>query len=186
MNIDQVISGRRAVREYTLQAVDQDSIRYLIDCAVKAPSAVNQQPWAFTVVRDQILLDTISRQAKQHMLSTMQGNRHAAHFQSHLESDDFHIFYHAPVLIVISAVEEGPWIVEDCSLAAENLMLGAFGKNLGSCWIGFAQSYLNTPKGKALLNMPEQWIPIAPIIIGHASSLPDAVARHKPVIQWVG
>ena len=31
---------------------------------------------------------------------------------------DFQIFYHAHVLILISADAPGPWIVEDCALAA--------------------------------------------------------------------
>ena len=60
MEFDQVITGRRAVREYTAQAVDERAIRNLIDAAVHAPSAVNQQPWTFTVVRDQSILDRIS------------------------------------------------------------------------------------------------------------------------------
>jgi len=186
MNLDKAISGRRAVRDYTRQEVDQDAIRYVIDCAVMAPSAINQQPWSFTVVRDQNLLDTVSRESKLQMISTIQDNRHAGEFRANLEDPAFHIFYHAPVLIVISAVEEGPWIVEDCALAAENLMLSAYDRGLGSCWIGFAQSYLNTPKGKSLLNMPETWIPIAPIIIGHTNRFPIPVSRNKPVIQWIG
>jgi len=37
--------------------------------------------------------------------------------------------------------------VEDCALAAENLMLAAHGVGLGSCWIGLAQGLLNTPDG---------------------------------------
>ena len=44
------------------------------------------------------------------------------------------------MLIVISAVAESPWAVEDCSLAAENLMLAASAAGLGTCCIGFAQS----------------------------------------------
>jgi len=47
----------------------------------------------------------------------------------------------APLLIVISADAQRPWIVEDCALAAENLMLAAFDEGLGTCWIGFAQNY---------------------------------------------
>ena len=38
---------------------------------MQAPSAVNGQPWTFTVVRDQRLLDRISRDTKAHMLATM-------------------------------------------------------------------------------------------------------------------
>jgi hypothetical protein len=56
MDIDDAISGRRSVREYTTQGVDEQMILRLINAAILAPNAVNQQPWTFTVVRDQNLL----------------------------------------------------------------------------------------------------------------------------------
>jgi nitroreductase len=40
-------------------------------------------------------------------------------------------------LIVICGVI--PWVIEDCALAAENLMLSACAAGLGTCRIGFAQ-----------------------------------------------
>jgi nitroreductase len=64
MDINVAISGRRSVREYTSQPVDEATIRRLIDAAVLAPSAVNQQPWSFTVVRDQALLDRATRTSR--------------------------------------------------------------------------------------------------------------------------
>ena len=186
MDLNKVISGRRAVREYTSQAVDDRTIRLLIDAAVQAPSAVNQQPWTFTVVRDQSLLDRISHGAKSHMIATMSGNPHAAHFQPRLSDPKFHIFYHAPVLILISAIAQGPWIVEDCALAAENLMLAAYAAGLGSCWIGFAQDFLNTPDGKSVLDLPAASVPVAPIIVGYSKTAPPPVARNEPKVRWVG
>lgn len=186
MNLSEAISGRRAVREYTSQAVEEKTILHLIHSAVLAPSAVNEQPWTFAIVRDQLILDSISQKAKLHLLQLMQGTPHEARFLSNLKDPMFHIFYHAPALILISAINAGSWIVEDCSLAAENLMLSAYDSGLGSCWIGFAQSYLNTPEGKALIQIPESWVPIAPIIVGHAKSMPPLVARKEPVIRWVG
>ena len=33
-------------------------------------------------------------------------------------------------------------------------MLTAYGLGLGTCWIGFAQGYLNTPEGKQALGIP--------------------------------
>ena len=148
MDINEAIGGRRAVREYTTQTVDEPTIRRLIDAAVQAPSAVNQQPWTFTVVRDQSLLGGVSRDAKAFMLATMPASPHQDHFKSMLSDPNFQIFYNAPALILISASAQGPWIVEDCALAAENLMLAAYAAGLGTCWIGFAQSFLNTSAGK--------------------------------------
>jgi nitroreductase len=185
MDLNEAITGRRAVREYTQEAVDEQTIRRLIDAAMQAPSAVNQQPCTFTVLRDQGMLDRISHDAKSHMLATMPASPHSDQFQSHLNDPNFHIFYHAPVLILISAIAESPYIVEDCALAAENLMLTAYAAGLGTCWIGFAQSFLNTPDGKKVLGLPAAWVSVAPIIVGHPKAAPPPVPRKEPEIRWV-
>ena len=186
MNIDQAISGRRSTREYTTEAVDEKIIRRLINAVIQAPSAVNQQPWTFTVIRDQELLDRISREAKAYMLATMPAGPHSGHFHGLLTDENFQIFYHAPALILISGNVPGQWIVEDCSLAAENLMLAAYAEGLGSCWIGFAQSFFNTPQGKKTLGLPAEWAPVAPIIVGYPETHPVPVTHKEPVIRWMG
>jgi nitroreductase len=185
MDLNETIAGRRSVREYKAQSVDEPIIRRLIDAAVHAPSAVNQQPWTFTVVRDQNLLDRVSHGAKSHMLATIAGNPHEAHFRTRLSDPNFQVFYHAPVLVLIAAVAPGAWIVEDCALAAENLMLAAYASGLGSCWIGFAQGFLNTPDGKELLGLPADCIPVAPIIVGHPKTAAPVIPRNAPTIRWI-
>ena len=80
----------------------------------------------------------------------------------------------------------GPWITEDCALAAENLMLAAYAEQLGTCWIGFAQAYLNTAEGKAAVGIPEAWIPVAPIIVGRPQHASGSISRKDPEIRWVG
>ena len=186
MNLKEALDSRRAMREYTAAAVEEQTIRDLIGAAIMAPSAVNEQPWTFTVVRDRSVLDRFSSQAKALMLASPDFSRdhHSGHFASVLGDPEFNIFYQAPVLIVISAALAGPWAVVDCTLAAENLMLAAHGAGLGSCWIGFAQAYLNTDAGKELLGMPAAWLPVAPIIIGHPKGVAPAVPRKEPVIHW--
>ena len=139
MELLEAINGRRSVREYTDEAVNDTVLRELIGLAVQAPSAVNQQPWSFIVVKDKALLTHISDQAKAHLLKASL-TPPAQRYRDMLADPNFHIFYHAPVLIVICAVDAGDWGVEDCALAAENLMLAAYAAGLGTCWIGFAQS----------------------------------------------
>lgn len=186
MDIEKAIAGRRAVREYTNQAVDEKTIRGLIAAAVLAPSAVNQQSWTFTVVRDQTMLDRISHDAKVFMLNTASPGPHSEHFRSMLSDPNFHIFYHAPVLIVVSAAVAGPWVVEDCALAAENMMLAAYASGLGTCWIGFAQTFLNTSDGKNMLGVPATTVSVAPIIVGHPKTEVPPVPRKEPDIRWIG
>ena len=184
MDLREAIYTRRAVREFTAEPVDEKTIRELIDAAIQAPSAVNQQPWSFCVVRDQAVLARISSEAKAHMLRTSPAAL-LPHFQERLSNPTFHIFYHAPALILISSAAESPWAVENCSLAAENLMLAARAAGLGTCWIGFAQKWLVTPEGKAALKLSENYMPVAPIIVGHPKAAPPAVPRKEPEIHWI-
>jgi nitroreductase len=51
---------------------------------------------------------------------------------------DFHIFYNAPVLIVIVATLPDPMVAQGCCLAAQSLMLSAHARGLETCCIGFA------------------------------------------------
>jgi nitroreductase len=179
------IRRRRSARDYTADAVDETLIRQIIDAATWAPSAINQQPWLFTVVREQVTLDHISTLAKAHLLSTPAGTM-PTHLRDMLHNPDFQIFYHAPVLILISARTSGPWMIEDSALAAQNLMLAACASGLGSCWIGFAQSWLQTPEGKKVLGLSSDCLPVAPIIVGRAKSTAPIVPRKEADIRWIG
>jgi nitroreductase len=185
VDLKEAIYTRRAVREFTDEPVDEKTLRQLVDAAVQAPSAVNQQPWSFCVVRDKALLARISGEAKAHMLRTSPAAL-SHHFQELLSDAKFDIFYHAPALIVISSVAESPWAVENCSLAAGNLMLTARAAGLGTCWIGFAQTWLGTSEGRAALSLPASYVPIAPIIVGYPKSAPPPVPRKEPEIRWIG
>lgn len=186
MDFERAIYSRRAVRQYKPDPVDEATIRRLIDAAIQAPSAVNEQPWIFSAVRDQTVLGRISEAAKAHVLAAPPEGMTAEHLHERLADPDFHIFYHAPALIVISSATPGRWAAENCALAAENLMLAARDAGLGSCWIGFAQDWLATPEGKAAIGVPQSCLPVAPIIVGYPESQPAPVAHKEPDIIWIG
>lgn len=184
MTLTEAIYGRCAIRSYTAEPVDAAQLRALIDAATQAPSAMNRQPWSFRVITDPAVMQRISDAAKTHMLDT--ASDQLGEFKAILGDPAFHIFYHAPALVVICATESGPWSQIDCALAAENMMLAAFDSGLGSCWIGFAQGWLGTPEGKAVLELPESDIPVAPIIVGRPQGPAATVPRKEADIRWIG
>lgn len=186
MDHREAIYSRRSVRDYTSDPVSHDALRALIDAAIQAPSAMNEQTWAFCVIESQPLLDRISTASKTYMLEAPVARDAPAHFKAMLTNPAFHIFYHAPALIVICSTKQDQWALENCALAAENLMLAACGAGLGSCWIGFAQAWLGTDEGRAALQIPESWLPVAPIIIGHPKSPSSIVPRRAPDVRWIG
>ncbi|SMF75596.1 Nitroreductase [Tistlia consotensis] len=186
MELTEAIYNRRAVRDFTGEPLDEALLRRLIEAAVQAPSALDRQPWRFVVVRDRALLARISREAKAHLLASTPPGVGEARLRGYLEDPDFDIFYAAPALVVIAGATADPWTVEDCALAAQNLMLAAREAGLGSCWIGFAQAWLGTAEGRVALGLPAEALPVAPIILGRPRAFPPPVPRRAPEIRWIG
>jgi nitroreductase len=176
---------RRSVRDYTEEPVSHDLLHQLIRAAVDAPSAMNEQPWQFTVITNPDLLQTIAAEAKTSMLKSLPAGSQAEHFRQMLANDKFSIFYNAPSLVVISAPAQSPWSVVDCALAAQNLMLAASAAGLGTCWIGFAQQWLNTDGGRRTINLPADQTAVAPLIVGHPKTTPAPVPRKAPSVRWI-
>jgi nitroreductase len=186
MDLERALYSRRSVRAYAATPVAEATIRQLIDAAVQAPSAVNEQPWIFSVVRDPPTLSRIATAAKAHLLPAPLDHELPAPLRDMLASPAFDIFYGAPALIVISSASSSPWAAVNCALAAENLMLAARNAELGTCWIGFAQPWLGTPAGKAAIGVSANSDPVAPIVLGRPEAEPPPVQRKEPEIIWIG
>ncbi len=186
MDVIEAIYSRRAIREYTDEVPAKQTIEKLIRAASHAPSAMNRQPWAFAVVRGRSRLQTISDRAKALILKSTAADLALAGFRDRLTDATFDIFYGAPVLIIICATSAEPGASEDCALAAQNLMLAAHAMNLGSCWIGFARPWLNEKSAKTELGLPENYVPVAPVILGYPRGTPEVHPRREPEIVWIG
>lgn len=189
-----LIYRRHAVRSYRSDPVGEPTIRAILDAAVHAPTAMHQEPWQFVVVQNRSLLKRISDRAKQ-----MADQESAAHGNLlkppgatgdgtplPMADPNFNIFYNAGTLVAICARMTNEFVVADCWLAAENLMLAACAEGLGSCCIGFAVPVLNAPDVKAELRIAPDVRVIAPIIIGVPVEDELEASRKSPVVlNWV-
>lgn len=186
MNVKEAIYGRRSVRDYTDQPVAKATVEELLHAAVQAPSAINQQPWAFAVIQDKALLRNYSDRAKDLMAKTMHLELMALELREMLADRAFNIFYNAGTLIVIFAKPIGAHPDWDCCLAGQNLMLTAYGMGLATCPIGFAWSLFESDHVKEELGIPAEFRPILPIIVGYPKELaPPPVSRKEPeILCW--
>ena len=153
----EVIHGRRSVRRFTEQEVSTSDIKEIIDCARYAPSDTNSQTWEFLVIMnrekikeiEQMTWDALHKLAAKaaengeekagnylHVLSDhMQqlSRRHliivclATPYESKFREKIFD-----PIAFVPNSVWEEEGIKSSC-LAAQNLMLAAHAKGLGTC-----------------------------------------------------
>lgn len=181
------IHQRRSVRDYTPEKIDQATIRALLDAAVHAPTAVHEEPWAFAVIQNKDTLNRLSDNIKALLARGTDPIHppHGIHTPDRFTSPEFNAFYNAGTLIVICGKALGPFVVADCWLAAENLMLAACAKGLGTCTIGLAVSALNTAVWKMELGIPAEMTAFAPIIVGIPSGETPPVPRKTPeILSW--
>ncbi|MEI9949107.1 MAG: nitroreductase family protein [Pseudomonadota bacterium] len=181
MDLRQAIRSRHAVRSYSRQSVGEQDVHRLLDAAVRAPNARNEQPWSFAIVQNRELLERYSEQTKALLSATANGSASPAS-RALLRSQSFDVFYGAGTLIVICGRTDNEYAEADCWLAAENLMLTACDLGLGTCPVGSAVSILNTAQVKAELDIPRDVTAIAPIVVGYSdesASLPTPRAAPR-------
>jgi nitroreductase len=185
MELAETILARRAVRSYKALRLGEDTLKGLLRAAVQAPSAMNRQPWLFSIVQDPAQLKRYSDGAKAMLLPQMKADPKAKHYEDLLRNEFFSIFYDASTLVVIGVAERGPYTDADCWLAAGNLMLAACSGGLGTCCIGFAVGILNTPAAKAELGLPPAGVAVAPLIVGYPSAPAPPIPRAEPrIVSW--
>ena len=187
MNVFETILARRSVRSYRPREVDHATIQTLLEAAVRAPTAVHEEPWAFAIVQDRELLRHLSDLAKPVFVAEARraGLAETGTIIEHYTSPTYNIFYNAGTLIVICARPLGPYVAADCWLAAENLMLTACALGLGSCVVGAALPALERPEIKTELDIPAGYVPVAPLIVGYAQGETAYSPRKEPLgLAW--
>lgn len=186
MQLMDALYARRSVRDYLDETVDRESLALLIDAAVQAPTAMHHEQWGFVVVTGRDRLAAWSDRIKAMALAGQDGRESARGPMAMLANAAFDIFYNAPHLIAICATEPGAMSVQSCCLAAENLMLAAHDRGLGTCWIGFSEAWFASAEGRKALALPEGWTCVAPIILGRPRKAPPAPGRKAPQVRYVG
>lgn len=163
------IFKRSSVRQFTEEPVSIEAIEQLMRAAMAAPSAGNQQPWEFFIVRDET-----TRMA----LSTC--SPYAAPVK------------HAPCVVVVCTrtsdlrfPQDAPY---DMSAATENLLLEATALDLGACWLGIAPERDRMTAVQVALGMPKTLEPFALVVVGHPASEPEpkGPSRYDETrVHWV-
>lgn len=159
-----LIASRRSHRAYQPTQLNKEQLDALLTAALQAPSAMNRQPWHFTVVQDQELLDRINAAARRQAMSRAPAQR-----SPRFQDDAFHIFYHAPTVIFLSGDPNNAWTQIDCGIAVGNIVLAAESLGLGSVILGLPKDAFLSAEGPALcqaLSFPAGWNFIIAIAVG--------------------
>ena len=152
------ILNRKSIRKYKGIGVSNKDVEELLRAAMAAPSAGNEQPWEFVVLRDKEIMTKIT---EVHQYAKMLPNADVA-------------------IVVCGDVEKekykGYW-VQDCSAATQNILIAAEEKGLGAVWLGVYPVEDRVNAVKELLNLPSSVIPLSIIPIGYPDEERKAADR---------
>ena len=168
MEVFEAISTRRSVRSFQHGEVSDETIEKLLRAAMLAPSAGNQQPWKFIVVRDRARLDGIP---SFHPYSRM--------------------INQVSVAVIVCGDPSGKkwpdlW-PQDCSAAVQNLLLAARDAGLGAVWTGVYPLEDRMAGCRKLFDIPDTVFPFAVIPIGYPKDFEAAfkkMDRYKPELVY--
>lgn len=176
------IQSRRSVRIYSPEQIDREHLDQIIEAGILAPSAINEQPWYFTVIQNQDLLrrinDTVREQLAKSEIEWMRNNG---------RNPDFMVTYNAPTLIVVSGNPKAMAWQADCSFAMENMMLAAESLGIGSVCLGLVNVFLGIPGEAEKLGIPEGYKPFYAVAFGYKANKEtiEPPERNRNVVNYI-
>lgn len=167
MTFHELAKQRYSVRSYSTEAVSDELLQQVMECARIAPSAVNFQPWHFYIARSAKAREAVQQTYPRDWFAT------------------------APLYIVGCIRHDQSWHRPtdhkdhgdiDIAIATEHICLAATEAGLGTCWVcNFDAALLHQ-----LLHLPAEEEAAVIIPIGHPA--PDATPRpttRKPMEEIV-
>lgn len=158
-----VIFGRRSIRKYQQQEVEEEKIQKILEAGMAAPSAVAKDPWHFIVCTHP---DTLKRISEGLPNGKMLAD--------------------APLGFVICGDirqahgNQMSYMIQDCTAAIENMLIAIHMLQLGGCWLGVHPREDRVKHIQDLFTLPETIIPIACISVGYPAEEKEARTRFDP------
>jgi nitroreductase len=214
MQISQAIEARRSCRVFTDQTLPQATLERLMELACRAPSAINLQPWQFTVLQGEEVprlgkkltrayaergiscgpdntkpLPDIYLERQKELNRLMGPAMQEAGVERNFINTGSLVFYGAPAVVV--ATLDGAFPAEralDLGFALGWLLLAAQEMGLATCPVGLVCSYGDIIKD--FLNIDQERRVVLTVAVGYAdpdsplNQLRSPRAPLDQVVRW--
>lgn len=153
------IFERVSVRKYLDDKVEKEKIEKLLRAGMAAPSAGNQQPWAFCVTENAEKMEALTK------VSPYTTPLHGA-----------------PLCIAVlykkGALRHKDYVDQDLSAATQNILLEAEHLGLGAVWMGIAPLKERMDGAKKVLELDDEYEVFALIAVGYPDNKPAMHDRY--------
>lgn len=178
----QVIKNRRSIKQFRFEQISDAELQAILEAAIAAPSAMNQQKWHFTVIQDRKVIDEIVKAIIEAYQNS--GNEF---MMKKVKDPLYDTFYYAPTVIFVSADPNAPWIHLDCGMAIQNMLLAAESLGLGSCAIASANVVFKNNCGfEEKLQFPAGYQYVCAVAIGYINGAkPSPPPKKQDVFTYI-
>lgn len=179
------ILSRRTIRKFTNQKLNREDLKLIVKCGQYAPTARGKQPWHFSIITQEGILNAIEEACAEAMLADP--NCPAA-VREQIENGMFNTFRGAPYAVIVSGEEENPYAEADCANAVTNMANAAQSMEIGSCYIASFRAAFTTEHNQELREMcqiPEGYVPYFALALGRPAEAPQAAERREDTISYL-
>lgn len=156
MDVYDAIVTRRTIRKFLQKPIDREVLLKLLNAARLAPSAMNLQPCEYILVTDKALLDEVFSTVKWATYITPRGTP---------KEGERPVAY---IVVLINTKKRAEGGEVDCAAAVENLILAAWGKGIGACWMGS----VDRARIKEILDIPDHCKVNSIVALGYKAEQP--------------
>ena len=163
-----VIVRRFACRAFTDEPVPHDTVRAIAEAGLRAPSAMNRQPWRLVLVEDKAVLDSIGEAGLEVLKQCDQASYDRIVGRGGL------LMYNAPAMIVLAEQpHDGPFSADiDLGILASHVSLAATALGVDNCIAALPAMALQGPAGAdraRAIGVPDGFVAMLVVLLGHAA-----------------
>ncbi len=158
------IANRRSIRSFRPEQIRDDELQAILTAGLQAPTGHNEQPWYMVAVQNRELIDDMSTGSKLAM------QKLPVPWAAELGKDEtYHIYYHAPTVVVVATRQDAIAAVPDACAAIQNMLIAAESLGVGSCWMGFTRFYFDSAEARDRIGLPEGYEVHYGVALGYKS-----------------
>jgi nitroreductase len=152
--IDQILS-RRSIRRFKDEAVSEEVLSNILEAGRLAPSATNNQPWHFIVVRDEKGKDACDYHGFNRWV---------------MEASFIIVGFYRTSEVIIEKLS-----LMDVTIALQNMVVAGWVQEVASCWIGA----FDETKLRKVLQLPSDAKIVGAIAFGIAEKIPKPLPKKQ-------
>ncbi len=138
--LNRLMQSKRSVRQYKRNKIPKEIIEKVINCMSYAPTAMNKRSLKCSVISDEQKINEFIDS----IIEAIDEEEERDAYKKKREKGIDPFFYNAPHILILHS--DNDWDNTNATIAITYAMLCAETLDLGSCWIGGVQIFLNENK----------------------------------------